>query len=333
MNRNMEVCMSSQVNSTMSDEVKGMMNNEVNNTINNETQDSGTGRNKKGKNKEYKPLGKALSVVFTFIPMLGGFLIQLGVMFVAMIGYTVYYMSTNSGAAIDAMELQNRMTSIDVLWPISVASILVTAIVFPIWYYLMFKRAPKTKVKTYATPKNIILMVVLGISVQICITIALTTILSLMPKVSESYSEHMNTITGGTLLGNLFLTVVLAPLAEECIFRGLTLRFARNYMPLILANVVQAVLFGVYHMQLVQGIYAFVLGIILGYVAIKFKSVIPTIILHMIINASAFFVGYILPEKLLDSTPLCIALIVVSAVVIVLAMKFLSPKQIVSDKN
>ncbi|MFQ7713992.1 MAG: type II CAAX prenyl endopeptidase Rce1 family protein [Agathobacter rectalis] len=44
------------------------------------------------------------------------------------------------------------------------------------------------------------------------------------------------------------------------------MRCARKALPFALANLMQAALFGLFHLNWIQGIYAFALGIVLGYV-------------------------------------------------------------------
>ena len=50
------------------------------------------------------------------------------------------------------------------------------------------------------------------------------------------------------------------------------------------ANVIQALFFGILHMNLVQGIYAFAVGLVLGYVAGKCRTVFLPILLHLCFN-------------------------------------------------
>ena len=57
-----------------------------------------------------------------------------------------------------------------------------------------------------------------------------------------------------------------------------------------IANVIQAFLFGVLHMNLVQGCYAFIGGLVLGYVAHKYQSVLASMLLHMFMNVSSYFI-------------------------------------------
>lgn len=60
-------------------------------------------------------------------------------------------------------------------------------------------------------------------------------------------------------------------------------------MPFIGANILQAILFGLAHMNIIQGFYAFGLGLLFGYVAYRYKTIVASIILHMLYNAFNFF--------------------------------------------
>jgi membrane protease YdiL (CAAX protease family) len=66
------------------------------------------------------------------------------------------------------------------------------------------------------------------------------------------------------------------------------------------ANILQAVLFGIYHMNLIQGVYAFVLGIILGFTAEYFHSIWAAILLHACVNGSAEVLS-LLPAALTET--------------------------------
>lgn len=63
--------------------------------------------------------------------------------------------------------------------------------------------------------------------------------------------------------------VILGPVCEELVFRGVTMRLVRRALPFWAANLMQAVLFGIFHMNWIQGIYAFVLGLVLGWICEK----------------------------------------------------------------
>ena len=68
-------------------------------------------------------------------------------------------------------------------------------------------------------------------------------------------------------------SVIFAPFCEELVFRGVTMHQAKKCLPFWAANLLQALLFGIFHMNMIQGIYAFCLGLVLGYVCNRGGSI------------------------------------------------------------
>lgn len=79
-------------------------------------------------------------------------------------------------------------------------------------------------------------------------------------------------------------TVIVAPIVEEVIFRGLIFSRLNRVMPGWLAVVLSAILFGVCHGQAVWMCYAFILGLILGTMTLRTGSIWPSVVTHFIFN-------------------------------------------------
>ena len=88
---------------------------------------------------------------------------------------------------------------------------------------------------------------------------------------------------------------VLGPLCEELLFRGLIAgRLARyGQKP---AAFISALLFGLYHANLSQFFYAFLLGLLLAYAYFYTGKLKTSVVLHMLFNFYGSFVIYLLPE-------------------------------------
>ena len=85
-----------------------------------------------------------------------------------------------------------------------------------------------------------------------------------------------------------------APIMEEIIFRGLVLRHLEPYGKNF-AIVMSAFTFGIFHGNIVQIPYAFLVGLVLGYVAIEY-NILWAMVLHMINNlVLGDFIGRVLP--------------------------------------
>lgn len=178
--------------------------------------------------------------------------------------------------------------SADMTYLISAIAILICGIVFFFWYRYLIRYGYRVNLRSIATKKNFGILLMLGIGCQLFVSGLLRLILPFLENINENYMKTMEQITGGNPIIVLLLVIVVGPVVEELIFRGVILHQTSQHISFIGANIFQAALFGVYHMNIVQGIYAFMIGLLLGYVYHKFRTILVPIVLHMIINASSF---------------------------------------------
>ncbi len=109
--------------------------------------------------------------------------------------------------------------------------------------------------------------------------------LALLPESwMEEYGKAMRLSTETGLIPALAV-VVGAPLAEELVFRGVIQSRLERAMPVWIAVVLQAVLFGFIHGTPVQIGYAFLMGLLFGYIRYRAGSILPTIAAHAAFNA------------------------------------------------
>ncbi len=112
--------------------------------------------------------------------------------------------------------------------------------------------------------------------------------------------------------------VFLGPILEEIVFRGVTFEYARRSTGFVAANIIQAILFAGMHMNLVQASYAFIIGLVFGYVMQKTGNLALTCIMHIAYNGMSLVIATFLPE--LGTTPILFFL----GLVISLTMFYLS---------
>lgn len=89
--------------------------------------------------------------------------------------------------------------------------------------------------------------------------------------------------------------VVMAPLAEELLFRGYLFGRLRSYISFIPATIITSALFGLVHGQWNVGIDVFILSIALCYLREKTQSLWPAIFLHATKNGIAFMLLFVFP--------------------------------------
>lgn len=112
----------------------------------------------------------------------------------------------------------------------------------------------------------------------------------------REYQETMNQITSGKSIWMLvFWMGIVAPVAEEMIFRWLIYFRLRDYMRMGMAMAVSGILFGIYHMNLTQAVYASILGMMFAYFLEITGNLWASVLLH--IGANCWSV--LMPEILL----------------------------------
>ncbi len=89
---------------------------------------------------------------------------------------------------------------------------------------------------------------------------------------------------------NFFIVVLCAPIMEELLFRKTLLSRTIQYGEGI-SILLSGFTFGLFHGNLNQFVYAFTLGVFFGFVYVKTRNVLNTILLHMCINFMGSFVG------------------------------------------
>lgn len=103
-----------------------------------------------------------------------------------------------------------------------------------------------------------------------------------------SFEYDLSEISGWVLL---LYVCVLGPVVEEIMFRGVILRTLKKYGHMF-AIISSALMFGLFHMYVEQGAHAFVLGVILAYVSLKYDSLFVPILFHILNNSFTTFIEF-----------------------------------------
>ena len=146
------------------------------------------------------------------------------------------------------------------------------------------------------------IVVILIIAAGICLQVLSTGILNIIdrchPELLENYHDLISrsfSISNGSV--RVFTVMFMAPIAEELVFRGISLGAARSALAWeksdILAVILSALLFGLAHGNTVQFCYAFPVGIILAIITVWSSSLILSMLLHITINVSSYMMDYI----------------------------------------
>ncbi|RDU25211.1 CPBP family intramembrane glutamic endopeptidase [Anaerosacchariphilus polymeriproducens] len=93
--------------------------------------------------------------------------------------------------------------------------------------------------------------------------------------------------TNGYYLVELLFVGILAPIAEELLLRGVVFNtLERIYKKPWFAIVISSLIFGIWHGNFVQGVYTFVMALVVSFVYYKTRTLKWTMLIHIVINSS-----------------------------------------------
>lgn len=170
----------------------------------------------------------------------------------------------------------------------------------------------------------LLLTVVSAVSSSVGLNILLS--LTGLVQTSTAYQGVAQRQYGAAFGVGLLLYTVVSPLAEEIVFRGVIYNRLRHGalergatgQGQAAAIVVSGLLFGVYHGNLVQGIYGCCMGILMAYLYEETQAFCIPVLFHASANCVVYLMAQnaLLQERML-TVPWCVAL---TAVTIVAAM-------------
>lgn len=232
---------------------------------------------------------KAKTLLFSTVP----FFLAFGFQFIA-----VYYLlfiaaifmfgiaPSINGTTYTIDDLLTLASNMDFNTIISICFSVFCIALFGIWYYRSCGGNFRIDFK-----KNFHIYEIIGIIFLIPGTQFMSSILTGMismafPKWLEDYMALIENagLTGEISPLMMMYTVCLAPISEELVFRGVTYRIARRAFPFWIANFIQALLFGIFHMNPLQGCYTFILGLFMGYICEKGGTLYHAIFFHFLFN-------------------------------------------------
>lgn len=264
----------------------------------------------------FKNSAKSIGLIVLYFLVQG--LVVLGVM--------LFYVKFVDGFwtdLIDAMYSENSFvnaTSMAVIGRILVPAMLISdlLITLPV---VLFSKKKKEKIIKKIQINKFFIIVLLSLGINIIIEL----LLNLVPSnVISSYQELMSVTDGMTFWQQMLIMGILAPVVEELLFRYAFIRPFRTYQPKVLkcsgitlGIVLSAVSFGIAHGNIVQSSYAFVLGLLLGYIYTRNFNLSESILMHMTINSSSLILNvlkepysYVMTIMMLLSFVVSISLIV-----------------------
>lgn len=231
-----------------------------------------------------------------------------------------FFLGMKYGNTLSSQELMERTQEINssLLMPITAVSYIVANTVASVW------AVKQTKIgsikKWFRKSKFSAFDIVLGCFAIVGIANIVVSILDLCGSAFTSTSENLtDTFGSGLFSDNIIITIitiaymaVIGPITEELLCRGAVLNCS-SIVNRRFACVVSGMVFGFMHGNIIQGINAGIMGILLAYVAEKSGSLIAPCILHIFNNTFSVIMSYAfanwIPAESVDKANLMIVII------------------------
>lgn len=280
---------------------------------------------------------KWTAIAWTALYMAITFMVQLMLSFAyGMIAFFVAFQSAGRTMDTGAVQegIQYAMGLLTKGWMMILITLLCDMVLmagFGTWYYFRERQYPfRPNYKSAFSLKNIGYIIVMGVLGQYASNLIATLTGVLIPSAMDSYedlAQNFNLSTASPVLMILAVCIV-GPIAEELVFRGMIfgkLRRAFSFWP---AAIISGIMFGVFHMNIMQGVYASVLGVLLAYVYEKTQTIFGSIFFHIVFNASSYITDFVnsgiqsvVPSEAVYSAGLILFSILSGIIVILLARK------------
>lgn len=206
--------------------------------------------------------------------------------FILLSAIFVFLAMPNSSSNRKLDYLTRLWTNMDFNTMIMLSFSITCAAIFGLWYYKSCGGEFQPNLKKTFHPLQIAGIICLVPGTQFMSSILVSLISLVFPSWLEAYETLIENagLTNNVSTAMMLYSVCLAPISEELIFRGVTMRIARRAFPFWIANIIQAVLFGVFHMNMMQACYAFALGLFLGYICEYGGTIYHAILFHFLFN-------------------------------------------------
>ena len=164
--------------------------------------------------------------------------------------------------------------------------LLISALVCIPIYYKMYKKdcreAGEVKRNIPMGNKDYLAIIISAAA----LALAMNNIISItpLPYLFTGYEDTNEILFGGGIILQVLTGGIFACIVEEISLRGITYLRMKRYWGTRKAMIFSAIVFGIYHMNVVQAVYAFFLGLFFAWLYERYDSLWAPIIAHMSAN-------------------------------------------------
>lgn len=143
---------------------------------------------------------------------------------------------------------------------------------------------------------------------------------------SATYTEVAGRQHALSLPLGILIYGLITPLTEEIVFRGIVYNRMRRDYGLIIALIVAPLIFGLYHGNMVQAAYGFILGLLITWSYERYGSFLIPYIIHASANIIVYVYSNVKALSGLNMSVVCIITGVIMAFLLIFSVKRLDQK-------
>lgn len=135
--------------------------------------------------------------------------------------------------------------------------------------------------------------VIYGVSAAVAALVMNYIVNIILTNLLHTYTSSEVILFSGNILLRLVVLGFIVPVCEEYLFRGIVFKRLTSVVNIGLSVIISALLFGAYHLNVVQFVYAGILGLFLGVIYVKEKNLLVPIIAHAVANIVIILFEYV----------------------------------------
>lgn len=162
---------------------------------------------------------------------------------------------------------------------------LIAGLVCLVPMYQIYKSVPKL-IPEQSITRSLIIQYILWVVGAVMLGIIVNIVLTHSPLINESagFAKAADTLSDGSLIIKILCNCLVIPILEELLMRGIIVGQLYLWHGLLPAIMFSSICFGILHNNIVQFLYAMIIGIALGLMYIKTKRLSLCILAHCLIN-------------------------------------------------
>ncbi|RDY30731.1 CPBP family intramembrane metalloprotease [Lachnotalea glycerini] len=202
--------------------------------------------------------------------------------FMAVAAFLMGIKMVNSGEVVSNVRMQEKVITLFYRNSMMLTA-LSGAITIPIIYILFKKDRTKENVQYEKGSVGLYGFIFIA-AASACLGCNQLLSITKLDEIFPGFLKVQEVLYGGNIVMEILAAVILAPIIEELLFRGMVFKRLYVYVGKMPAMLLSSLFFGIYHGNVLQGIYAFSVGLLFVFIYDKYKTLLAPILAHMFAN-------------------------------------------------